>query len=170
MNNESKATLILSSYHLRQHQEFAEMLTRSITRVLRTARTYSTESNFTAYKTLKTDKVFHVTIDPEEYFKLVQQNKEMKTELDQLDKIAVPFIEWYKPHESEYGKLQFAQRNELIRVIKEFQTLQLQKERVVNSLNHLGYNEFTAYDQYTKELHEIETKMGEVKNKLRELE
>lgn len=42
---------------------------------------------------------------------LLKQNERMKTELDQLDKVAKPFAEWYKQHESTYGKLDFIKRN-----------------------------------------------------------
>lgn len=108
------------------------MFVRGITRVLKTnTRVYSS------------DKVFHVTMDPEEYFKIMQQNKDMKVELDQLDKISVPFTKWYKQHESEYGTLKFIKRNEISRLTNELGILQAQKKHVSDVLERLGYNEFT---------------------------
>ncbi|ARF12531.1 hypothetical protein Klosneuvirus_6_93 [Klosneuvirus KNV1] len=147
------------------------MFSRGITRVLKTnTRVYSSESNFNAYKALKSDKVFHVTMDPEEYFKIMQQNKDMKVELDQLDKISVPFTQWYKQYESEYGKLKFVKRNEISRLTNELGILQAQKKHVSDVLERLGYNEFKAYDEYSNKLRNIEASITHNKNKLRDIE
>jgi len=147
------------------------MLLRGITRVLKTnTRVYSSESNFNAYNALKSDKVFHVTMNPEEYFKIMQQNKDMKVELDQLDKISVPFTQWYKQYESEYGKLKFVKRNEISRLTNELGILQAQKKHVSDVLERLGYNEFKAYDEYSNKLRNIEASIAHNKNKLRDIE
>jgi len=147
------------------------MFVHGIIRVLKTnTRVYSSESNFNAYKALKSDKIFHVTLDPEEYFNIMQQNKDMKAELDQLDKISVPFTKWYKQHETEYGKLKFLKRNEFTRLTNELGNLQTQKKHVNDVLERLGYNEFKAYDEYSNELRGIEASIAHIKNKLRDIE
>jgi len=152
------------------------MLSRGVAMVLRTTRTYSSESQFTAYKTLKTDKVFRVTIDPEEYFKIKKELDDLKwqqniashkAKLDDLDVVTETLIKWYRESINEKvsprKKVATCLNAKLVR-------LYFDKEDRKSRLEQCGYNEFNAYDQFSKDLHEITAKIIDVKNMIKDLE
>lgn len=141
---------------------------------------YDVPTHQKAYKTLKTNKVFRINIDPKEYFKVRNELTKLKEErerakyiekLSEMDNLSEILIRWYREGQKQNIDTKRYMSDKVIDCLNlKHDNLLSQIEDRKSRISHLGYNEFNAYDMFNEDITKFNSKVVDVNKMIKEFE